>query len=667
VPRDPIVGSVLLINYEARDARVKPRVLLGKTEVAVLTHRPFAVVAQLPSGVSAGHAKLRLATSDERSKAYELHIKEINWRKPFRNFCGGLALLILGIQALSHGARSLLGLSTVERVATFTRSRLAALGSGALVGAFMQSTTAVAGLLSGLVSSRVLQELPAAQLFLGAQLGAAFVPVAVASTAEPGWGLPAIAIGTLTLGFAPDRRARALSRLVLGAGLVAFGVQVLRPGFEPFISNPLLLDALARLEAQGFAGRLGTALLGALLAALFQGPAPVLILALGIAELTGHSSQQATLALLSGSGLGAGLAALLTATRAPGARRLAQLNLITGACSSLFAVSTLDVFSRLSNSLTAGHERAIWNGKHQLPDMSWQVIVAFFAAQLLATLALFPLLPRLVSWLERRAQLRGGQARRVARPADAAHTSNTAPRMRSSGEQDPASEEVSEGLSHSLSAQQVALPDILTLALDGLRGAGRSAEHRLLESRQVLQRLFSGPVLALPATVFGNDLGRIAVACSQLQRSLESLLDQAERLTDNRLLWSEPNAPVPPLSEHDRSVLREMHGLIADGLASLLSHLSAHTTPDTDETRAREIQLNATESRSRRLLLSESSAFSQIQRNLGVIELIDTYEAVGNQLYRLAETLSEAREATPLRHSATATLEPSIASEIDPV
>jgi hypothetical protein len=52
---------------------------------------------------------------------------------------------------------------------------------------------------------------------------------------------------------------------------------------------------------------------------------------------------------------------------------------------------------------------------------------------------------------------------------------------------------------------------------------------------------------------------------------------------------------------------------------------------------------------------------------LGVIELIDTYEAVGNQLYRLAETLSEAREATPLRHSAAAALEPSIASEIDPI
>jgi cytochrome b len=89
--------------------------------------------------------------------------------------------------------------------------------------------------------------------------------------------------------------------------------------------------------------------------------------------------------------------------------------------------------------------------------------------------------------------------------------------------------------------------------------------------------------------VFGQDLGRIAVACSQLQRSLESLLEQAEHLTDNRLLWSEPNTAVPPLSEHDRSVLQEMHGLIADGLASLLSHLSAHTTPDTDETRAREI------------------------------------------------------------------------------
>ncbi|HEX4352718.1 MAG TPA: hypothetical protein VHZ95_07395, partial [Polyangiales bacterium] len=58
-----------------------------------------------------------------------------------------------------------------------------------------------------------------------------------------------------------------------------------------------------------------------------------------------------------------------------------------------------------------------------------------------------------------------------------------------------------------------------------------------------------------------------------------------------------------------------------------------------DETRTREIQMNATESRTRDALLHELREPDAMRRNLTLIELIDAYETAGNQLYRLAETL----------------------------
>jgi hypothetical protein len=265
---------------------------------------------------------------------------------------------------------------------------------------------------------------------------------------------------------------------------------------------------------------------------------------------------------------------------------------------------------------------AIWNGKHLLSPFGWPVVVAFALSQLTAAVILLPLLPLLLHWLERV----------LPEPAQAELPAAAAV------------ETVRGGLAVALAAQLAALPSVLELALDGLRGAGRSAEHRLVDAHSALATLFAGPVLVLPSTSAGTDLGRVALACRQLQRALEALLEQAERLTENRILYSEPGARVLRLAEADQALLREVHGLISTGLSSVLGHLRAGTPPDPDETRAREIRLNATESRTRYALLRDGLESHDVQQSLGLIELIDAYEMAGNQLYRLSETLHQAHQ-----------------------
>lgn len=615
IPNDPDAGSALMIGYSGGEPG-SVHAWLGKSQLDILARRPGSLVVQLPQDLPPGRARLRLVAADEHSHWHELHIKAINWRKPFRNLCGGLALLVLGVQMLSRGARGVLDLPRARRLKALTGSRWLVMGLGLGAGALTQSTTAVAGLLAGLVGSRVLAELPAAAAFLGAQLGAALVPLALASVSEPRWGLTAIAVGALMTGLASDRRSKAFARILLGAGLIAFGVQVLRPGFEPFVSNRWVLAAIDRFPSHGWLASAGLVLVGALLVALFQGPAPVLILAFGIAEMTGHSNLHQTLMLLSGAGLGAGMAALLAE---PQGSSLARLNLLAGAGSTLIMALLVHGLARGSVHWVAGYSHPIWNGRHRLPDMSWTVAVSFAIAQLLAAVVMVAILPWLTSFVRR-----------------AGRTPALAPRSA------PATAAVRREISQVLQAQRAALPELLSLALHGERAAGREAEQSLLDARMALRHLFAGPVLELPETLVGGDLGRIAVTCRQLQRSFEVLLEQAERLTENRITWSESNADVPALSEQEQAVLREMHNLITDGLSSFMAHLSAGSSPNSDETRAREIRLNATESRTRHALLAERSDRRTVQLSLSVIEVIDAYEVTGNQLYRLAETLSEA-------------------------
>jgi phosphate:Na+ symporter len=633
-PADPSPGTAVSVRYLGKSAEAEIKVYLGKRELRVLARRPSSLVAQLPGDLTPGHLKLRIAAADERSKPYDLRIKATNWRKPFRNLMGGFALLVLGISVLARGARGITGLQSATTFARVARRRLAAVSFGSVVGALMQSTTAAAGLLAGLVDSGVLAVTPAASAFLGAQLGAAATPLLVAGIIEPRDGLLVIAIGVLWFGLAPDRRSAALGRFVLGAGLVAFGLQVLRPGLEPFVSNPVLLSLAERWSAPGPLRTAGTALLGAGLAAALQGPAPVLVLALGIAEATGHWDVRSMLALLSGTGLGAALGALLTTPAGPSCRRLAQLNLAAAACGTLFAASTIDIWSAIADQLVAGHVHEVRFGKRVLlPGVSWHLTVAFALSQLAVTLVSLSLLPFLHRWLERLRPESRGLGR--AMPGDASAV-------------------VAGGLVRVLQVQRRALDPIPELTLHGSREAGRSAEHQLSDAHRVLQTLLSDAVPTLAKSERSSDLSRVAFACLQLQRSLEGVLRQAEQLTDARIAAGLGRGDPAPLDVDDRGVLGEIHALLADGIDTLRADLEKRVHPDMEEACSREIRINGIESRARNALLMGMREPHEVRNHVAVLELVDAYEAAGNQVFRVAEALGGAQLYTdaPLAESA---------------
>lgn len=623
-PDEPAAGSVITVTYEASSASEQPQLRAGKRSLHVLASRPGSLVAQLPKTLPYGPIRIKLVQGTQRSKSFELRIKPFNWQKLLRNACGGLALLILGVQVLARGVLSVLSVANAKRVAMLTRSRWLLLGLGTLLGAGMQSTTAAAGLLAGVVGSRVLSISAAASLFLGAQLGTALAPWLLGSITEPRSGLIAIAIGGLALTLSLDRRSKAVAQLLVGAGLVAFGVQVLRPGFEPFASNPLLLSTLDRLSPAGVTGGAFTTLLGALLVALFQGPAPVLALALGIAETTGHENLRTTLFMLAGTGFGAGLGALLILPGSAQSRRFVAVSLIAGLGSTVLSLLTLDGFAWLTArwAESSPHMGLHW-GKHVLPDVSWQIAAAFGLSQLVSVCLLLPLLP----YLERfsaaiRRRLGASLAREpLSQPSELLTVARGT-------------------LLRAISAQHAALPDIYELALHGTRSAGVSAELQLQQARLALNDLLRGPVTGLADSAASETLGRLALSAMQLQGALENLLRAAEQLTETRLTDDESTAGASALSAEP--ALRQMHQLLCDGIVQLQTQLHTGVSNDADEARAREIEMNHLEARTRRRMLAHLRDSPQLETSLPLLALSDAYESTGNQLFRMAEVLEQA-------------------------
>src|SRR5262249_44140807 len=150
------------------------------------------------------------------------------------------------------------------------------------------------------------------------------------------------------------RRGTALARLTLGVGLIAFGLQTLRPGFEPFVQDSTLLSLVLKLRATSVLGVATCALLGAALVAIFQGPAPVCVLVLVLAQTTAQWDLRTALSVLAGSGLGAAIGASLAGLSSKRSRKLVLLNLMLGLGSTLLAASLVDVVSHVADLLVPG-------------------------------------------------------------------------------------------------------------------------------------------------------------------------------------------------------------------------------------------------------------------------------------------------------------------------
>jgi hypothetical protein len=453
---------------------------------------------------------------------------------------------------------------------------------------------------------------------LGAQLGAATAPL-VSGLFDPREGLLVVALGVMWLGFATNRRTTALARLTLGVGLIAFGLQTLRPGFEPFVQDPTLLGLVSKLRATSIGAVVGCALLGAALVAVFQGPAPVLVLVLVLAQTTAEWDLRTALAVLSGSGLGAALGSALTSAVGPSSRKLLLLNLMLGLASTVITACTVDVFGHLADWVVPGIPHEVrWGKRVLLPNLGLHLGAAFAMSQLAAALLLLPAsfpLARLVErWFPR------DRPSAIPNVGDAARV--TQARLLALTE-----------------TQLSALLPLRELALDGDRDAGQRVELAIAEAQSQLDALVAGPLVALGDAPGTRALRSAALTSVQLQRSLEGLERQAERFVDARVALSGDGRPNE-LAESDLAALDEMHTTLSEAGGALLAALRDDGVLDLEAARAREIAMNALEARLRRGVLEGDP--QMVRSHLAVLKLADAYEATGNQLYRLCEAIAEA-------------------------
>jgi len=168
---------------------------------------------------------------------------------------GGLAIFLFGMEQLTDALKSVAGGSLKNLLSSVTRSRFRAVTAGALTTAIIQSSSVTTVLIVGFVSAGLMTLQQSVGVIMGASIGTTLTAQIVAFKVTQ-FALGAVAIGFLLRFAFSNERVRQYGLILLGLGLVFFGMNLMgdatRPlrSYEPFLdlmrtmSHPLLGIAL---------------------------------------------------------------------------------------------------------------------------------------------------------------------------------------------------------------------------------------------------------------------------------------------------------------------------------------------------------------------------------------------------------------------------------------
>lgn len=309
---------------------------------------------------------------------------------------GGLGLFLLGMGMMTDGLKLVAGPALHNILSQSTRTRWHALGTGVLVTALVQSSTAVGVAAIGFVNAGLLGLAPAVWVVFGANVGTTMTSWIVALVGlkfkVEALALPLVGIGAVLRLTGEHQRRGALGTALAGFGLLFLGIGMLQQAFLGLagqISLPQGTDALSVLAQLG---------IGLMMTVLMQSSSAAMTITLTAAQ-SGLIGPQGAAAVVIGANIGSAVTTALAGIGAtPNARRTAAahvlFNLLTGTVALLLLPWLIHALSAAREALSLP------------PDPATQLALFHTTFNLLGVLLMWPLADRLTRWLLQRFRAR---------------------------------------------------------------------------------------------------------------------------------------------------------------------------------------------------------------------------------------------------------------------
>ena len=223
---------------------------------------------------------------------------------------GGLALFLFGLDQLSEGLKQAAGDRLKMLLTRLTANRFLGVLTGALVTGILNSSSVTTVLVVGFVTAGIMSLSQSVAVIMGANIGSTVTAQLLAFNVSA-YALLPVAVGFFML-FAGKRGAtRYWGMMLMGLGLVFYGMGVMGDAMKPLRSYEPFVQVLATMERPLYG-----ILAGMLFTALVQSSAATVGLAIAMAS-EGLLSLDAGIALALGANIGTCATALLASIGKP--------------------------------------------------------------------------------------------------------------------------------------------------------------------------------------------------------------------------------------------------------------------------------------------------------------------------------------------------------------
>ncbi|MFQ6605679.1 MAG: Na/Pi symporter [Fidelibacterota bacterium] len=315
----PVPGVSVYFQLMSSPPKAKGRVVLDSVTI---TDNSGLAHADIRLGSKAGEyiISAKISNSDLSANEVVFHCygRERNWVfLLIVGLFGGLGLFLYGMDMMSEGMKKTAGNKMRTILEKLTANRVVALFVGAFVTMVIQSSSATTVMLVSFVNAGLMRFVQALGVILGADIGTTVTAQLIAFKVTD-YALIMVALGAVLTIFAKKDSQRYLGEVILGFGLLFYGMHLMSQAMYPLRTYDRFIDLLLRLE-----NPLLGILVGALFTALIQSSSAFTGIIIVLA-VQGVLTLEAGIPLIMGANIGtcvtAGIASI-NATR--DARRVA--------------------------------------------------------------------------------------------------------------------------------------------------------------------------------------------------------------------------------------------------------------------------------------------------------------------------------------------------------
>jgi len=222
---------------------------------------------------------------------------------------GGLALFILGMKMMTDGLQGSAGKRIKKIICAVSSNRIIGCLTGAGVTAIVQSSSATTVMMIGFVSAGLMTLQQAVSVILGANIGTTVTAQLIAFKLTKA-ALPAIAIGVPMKFFTQQKKYRYIGEVILGFGLLFFGMTVMKHGLTPIKNDPSFIEFFTKFDPSSAGGLVLCVFIGAVLTILVQSSSATIGLTMTLAT-QGLLTFPGAMALVLGENIGTTITAEL--------------------------------------------------------------------------------------------------------------------------------------------------------------------------------------------------------------------------------------------------------------------------------------------------------------------------------------------------------------------